>query len=315
MKPKIIIILGPTATGKSSLAVELAGLFKGEIINADSMQVYRFMDIGTAKPPQATRLSVRHHLIDIADPDEQYTAGRFLSDARQAIKEICSRGNLPLVVGGTGLYIRGLTEGLFEGPARDLAIRERLLQEATIYGSSHLHEKLQKIDPECAAATHPNNIRRVIRALEVYHVEKRPISTLQKEGAKKPPPYKALKIGLMKERPRLYADIDRRVEEMIQDGLVEETARLIEKGYNEASPAMGGLGYKESLAYIQGGRGKDGISLEEVKRLIKRDTRRYAKRQITWFKKEKHINWFNPFNPQDKRDIISLVEKFSASPL
>jgi len=302
MKPRIIVILGPTATGKSALALELSARFKGEIINADSMQVYRFMDIGTAKPNNTARAAIRHHLIDIADPGEQYTAGRFCKDGAHAIEDITSRGKVPFVTGGTGLYIRALTEGLFDGPGRDPAIREGLLQEAGIYGKTRLHEELARVDPESARAIHPNNLKRVIRALEVYRVERRPISTLQKEGARRPAPYNTLKIGLMKERPQLYADIDRRVEEMIQEGLVEETASLLKEGYDEDSAAMGGLGYKECLALLRGN-----ISLEKAMELIKRDTRRYAKRQMTWFKKDNEIKWFNP---GQKTDIMNLVERF-----
>jgi len=306
MKPRIIIILGPTATGKSALAQELSARFKGEIINADSMQVYRFMDIGTAKPHKEARAAVRHHLIDILDPDEQYTAGRFCDDAREAIQDIISRGKLPFVTGGTGLYIRALTEGLFNGPQRDPAIRTELMEKARIHGNLYLHERLKEVDPESARAIHPNNLQRVIRAIEVYIVKKRTISTLHKEEAGEPLPYETLKIGLEKERPCLYADIDRRVEEMIQDGLVEETARLMERGYDGSNAAMGGLGYKECLRHLNG---TDNISLEKTIELIKRDTRHYAKRQMTWFKKDNGIKWFNP---GQKTDIISLVEKFLA---
>ncbi|MFQ5353690.1 MAG: tRNA (adenosine(37)-N6)-dimethylallyltransferase MiaA [Thermodesulfobacteriota bacterium] len=300
MKPMIIVILGPTATGKSSLAVALAARFKGEIINADSMQVYRFMDIGTAKATEKERSGIRHHLIDIVNPDEQYTAGRFRKDAAGAIADITSRTHLPFVAGGTGLYIRVLTEGLFQGPAVDPAIREGLLEEARLYGNEHLHRELAKVDPASASAIHPNNVRRVIRALEVYLVARRPISALQKEQALTEPPYHALKIGLKKERALLYADIDRRVDEMIQEGLVEETESLLRAGYDEDCVAMGGLGYKESLEFIRGR-----VSLPEARRLIKRNTRHYARRQMTWFRKERKIKWFNP---ADEAGIIKAVE-------
>ncbi len=303
-KPRIIVLLGPTATGKSALAMELAARFNGEIINADSMQVYRFMDIGTAKPDKAARMAVRHHLIDIADPGEQYSAGRFYRDAAKAIEEIGSRGNLPFVVGGTGLYIRALTEGLFNGPAKDAAIRDELMEEARVYGKDRLHEELARVDPESARSIHPNNLRRVIRALEVFRLERRPISELQKEGTLRPLAYDTLKIGLKKERPCLYADIDRRVEEMIQDGLVEESEMLLKKGYDESTAAMGGLGYKECLKYLHGA---GNLTLPEAIELIKRDTRHYAKRQMTWFKKDNDIKWFNP---DDKQDIIAALEKF-----
>jgi len=203
MKPLIIVILGPTATGKSSLALTLAARFNGEIINADSMQVYRFMDIGTAKTGIKERAGIRHHLIDIVNPDEQYTAGRFRTDAALAVADIKSRERIPFVVGGTGLYIRALTEGLFEGPESDPVIREELLMEARLYGKDHLHRRLSEVDPVSSRAIHPNNLRRVIRALEVYRIAKRPISAMHKEHAQQDSPYNVLKIGLLKERALL----------------------------------------------------------------------------------------------------------------
>ncbi len=304
MRERLIVILGPTAAGKSALALEAALRLGGEIINADSMQVYRAMDIGTAKPPLQARKKVRHHLFDIAEPGEQYTAGRYRSDAARAIEEIRSRAGLPIVVGGTGLYIRALTEGLFEGPAGDPAIREELLLEARLRGEAHLHEMLREVDPVSARAIHPNNTKRVIRALEVWRLTGRPISELHRESGPSEPPYEVLKIGLTLERPLLYERIDRRVEEMIKEGLVEETRGLVERGYDESSPAMGGLGYKECLAHIRGR-----ITLDEAVRLIKRNTRHYAKRQMTWFRKDAAIKWFDP---ADKADIMDAIQGFAA---
>jgi len=302
MKPRLIVILGPTAAGKSSLALSLAERLNGEIINADSMQVYRYMDIGTAKPSKEERGRVRHHLIDIVNPDEQYTAGRFRDDAASVIGEINERGATPFLVGGTGLYIRALTEGLFQGPAGDDALREELLREARIYGKEHLHRELAKVDPNSADAIHPNNVRRVLRALEVYRISKRPISELQREGARRPSLYKTLKVGLIKERAMLYADIDRRVDEMIKEGLVAETSSLLKMGYDGRCRAMGGLGYKECVDFIEGT-----VDLPETIRLIKRNTRHYARRQMTWFRKERGIKWFDP---SQKADIITHVESF-----
>jgi tRNA dimethylallyltransferase len=304
MRERLIVILGPTATGKSALALEAALCLGGEIINSDSMQIYRGMDIGTAKPPLRARKEVRHHLFDMIDPDERYTAGRYRSDAARAIEEIRERGRLPLVVGGTGLYIRALTEGLFDGPAEDPAIREELLREAGARGKAHLHEMLREVDPASARAIHPNNTRRVIRALEVWRLTGRPISELQRESTPTEPPYDTLKIGLALERPLLYERIDRRVEEMIKEGLVDETRGLVERGYDESSPAMGGLGYKECLAHIRGR-----ITLDEAVRLIKRNTRHYAKRQMTWFRKDAAIKWFNP---SEKADIMDAIQGFAA---
>ncbi len=304
MKQRIIIILGPTATGKSALAMEAALGLGGEIINADSMQVYRHMDIGTAKPGQEERERIRHHLIDIVDPCEQYTAGRFRMDATRAIEKITERGHLSIVAGGTGLYIRALTEGLFDGPSGDRSIREELLEEARLRGRKGLHEMLREVDPESARAIHPNNTKRVIRALEVFRLSGRPISAFHREALPDAPLFVALKIGLTMERPLLYERIDRRVEEMIQDGLVEETEGLLKRGYDEKCGAMGGLGYKECLAYLRGH-----ITLEEAIRLIKRNTRHYAKRQMTWFRRDLGIKWFNP---GQKTDIMTLMAGFLA---
>ncbi len=302
MRERIVVILGPTATGKSALALEAARDLGAEIINADSMQVYRGMDIGTAKPGARARREVRHHLYDIADPADRYTAGRFQRDAARAIEDIRSRGHLPFVVGGTGLYIRALTEGLFEGPGADPAIREELERKARTHGSERLHEMLRAVDPLSASAIHPNNRVRVIRALEVWRLTGRPISHLQRETTPRECPYEALKIGLTLGRETLYERIDRRVEEMVQEGLVRETAELLERGYDESCPAMGGLGYKECLAFLRGR-----IGLDEAKVLIKRNTRRYAKRQLTWFRKDREIKWFNP---EKKADIMNLIGDF-----
>lgn len=300
-KEKIVVIAGPTASGKSSLAIELALLFSGEIISADSMQVYKYMDIGTAKPALKERAGIPHHLIDVAEPDEEYTAARFKADAGELIKEIRGRGNNVFVAGGTGLYIKALTEGLFEGPEGDRSLRDELLREARLEGRNHLHKRLKEVDPESAAGIHPNNLRRVIRALEVYYVSDRPISSFHKAHAFGERPYRTLKIGIKKDRPDLYGDIDERVDKMISDGLVDEVKRLIASGYSSDLKPMGALGYKEVLGFLRGG-----FPLEEAIRLLKRNTRHYAKRQMTWFKKDTEISWFSP---DDKKGIQEAVKK------
>jgi tRNA dimethylallyltransferase len=288
-KAKITVIVGPTASGKSSLAVELAGLFNGEVISADSMQVFKFMDIGTAKPTLAERSRVPHHLIDVKAPDQEYTAARFRDDAAQKIEEIRGRRKNVFIAGGTGLYIKALTEGLFEGPRGDPDLRDELLREAQLEGREQLHKRLSDMDPESAASIHPNNLKRVIRALEVYHIAKRPISAFHKDHAFKEKPYDALKIGVKKGREALYRDIDDRVDEMFADGLVEEVQGLLAMGYSSDLKPMCALGYKEVLGFLKGA-----FSLSEAIRLVKRNTRHYAKRQMTWFKKDREVRWFSP---------------------
>jgi tRNA dimethylallyltransferase len=299
-KIKIVIITGPTASGKTGLAMELAGIFGGEIVSADSMQVYRYMDIGTAKPSKHERNDVPHHGIDIVDPDEDYSAARFRTDAMEAIKEIDSRGKKVFVVGGTGLYIRALTKGLFEGPGSVPELRERFLRQAELNGRVSLYEELLEVDPAAASDIHPNNLPRIIRALEVYQVTNRPISEFQKTHAFKEEPFCYLKIGLKKTRDVLYRDIERRVDRMMEEGLASETRNLIRMGYSGDLKPMQGLGYKEMVQYISGE-----CTLAEAVSQIKTNSRRYAKRQMTWFNNEGDIKWFSP---DEKGEITSAVK-------
>lgn len=302
MHTKVVIIAGPTASGKSSLAIELARAFNAELVSADSMQVYRHMDIGTAKPSLAERALVPHHLIDVADPDEEYTAARFRKDALGAISDIRSKGKNVFIAGGTGLYIKALTKGLFEGPSSDDALRERLRNEAAEKGPLHLHERLKEVDPESAGEIHPNNVVRVIRALEVYELTGRPVSSLRREHGFSDTQFDYLKIGLMKPRTDLYKGIDERVDEMMRLGLLEEVRRLIGMGYSCSLKPMRGLGYKEMCGFLNGQH-----VLSEAVELLKRNTRRYAKRQLTWFRKDPEIRWFSP---EQKKDIIECVREY-----
>jgi len=301
-RTKAVIICGPTASGKSALAVELARRFNGEVVSADSMQVYRFMDIGTAKPSKEEISGVAHHLIDIVKPDEEYTAARFREDAEEAIKGIRGRGKNVFIAGGTGLYIKALTQGLFEGPQADWGLRRELLRRAASIGADALHARLKEVDPESASRIHPNNLHRVVRALEVYELSRKPISDFQREHSFRASPYETLKIGVTKDRAELYSDIDRRVEQMVEAGLLEETRRLLSMGYASDLKPMSALGYKEMTGFLVGE-----YTFEEAVRLLKRNTRRYAKRQLTWFKKDPEIRWFNP---ADKTGIISSVKEF-----
>lgn len=303
-KTKLVIVSGPTASGKTSLAVELALLFNGEIISADSMQVYRLMDIGTAKPTLVERKGVAHHLIDVVYPDEEYTAARFKTEAANKIKEIAERGRTVFIAGGTGLYIKVLTQGLFKGPEANMELRQELAAIASEKGKEALHEMLKKIDPEGAAGIHPNNINRVIRAIEVFELAGKPISSLQKEHSFSESPYECFKIGLDIERQTLYDAIDCRVDRMVSAGLLEETRALADMGYGYDLKPMLGLGYKEMSGYINGVH-----ALEQAVELIKRNTRHYAKRQLTWFRKDTDTKWFKP---SEKQNIIDAAGRFLA---
>jgi tRNA dimethylallyltransferase len=302
-KPKIVVIVGPTASGKSAVALELARHFGAEIINADSIQVYKYMDIGTAKPSPEERHLVRHHLIDILYPDEEFSAALFREEARRAIAEVSMQGKKSMIVGGTGLYIKALTSGLIRGGEVDPAIRSRLQSEVQSGGRERLYTRLQEVDPTAAARLHPHDTYRIIRALEVYERTGRPISALRQRHLFQEEPYQALKIGLMPEREDLYRRIDERVDDMIRHGLGEEVRHLLEMGYAPALKAMQSLGYKQMVAHLQGE-----YDLAEATRRIKRDTKRYAKRQITWFKADTQIRWVA--YPKDRDAVVRMLEGF-----
>ncbi len=297
------MIVGPTASGKSARALELAGHFGAEIINADSMQVYRYMDIGTAKPSVEERQLVRHYLIDILYPDEEFSAALFREEAQRIIADVEARGRKAMVAGGTGLYIKALTSGLIKGGEVDPVIRSRLQSEAQSGGREQLYERLQEVDPPTAARLHPHDTYRIIRALEVYERTGRPISTLRGRHRFKEGPYRVLKIGLQMERDELYRRIDARVDEMMKQGLKEEVERILEMGYTPSLRAMQSLGYKQMAAHVGGE-----YDLAEATRLIKRDTRRYAKRQITWFKADQEIHWVA--FPRDWESVMKTITEF-----
>jgi tRNA dimethylallyltransferase len=302
-RPKIVLIVGPTASGKSALGMELADRFGAEIINADSMQVYRYLDIGTAKPSLEERKLVRHHLIDILYPDEEFSAALFREEAQGAIADVGARGKRAIIVGGTGLYIKALTAGLIRGGEVDPTIRRRLQAEAQSKGREQLYARLQEVDPVTAARLHPHDTYRTIRALEVYERTGRPISALRQRHRFKEGPYQVLKIGLQMGREELYGRIDKRVDGMIEGGLKEEVVRILEMGYDPSLKSMQSLGYRQIIAYLQGE-----YDLAEATRLIKRDTRRYARRQITWFKADPEIRWIA--FPKDRAVVLQMVEAF-----
>jgi tRNA dimethylallyltransferase len=273
--------------GKSEAAALLAGRFNGEIINCDSMQVYRGFDIGTDKPVAELRAKIPHHLLDIADPNSQFSAGDFVREALTAVRLIDGRGRLPFVVGGTGLYLKALLEGLFPGPGRDVAVRRRLEEEARERGLESLRQRLEELDPAYSRVVGARDRVRIIRALEVYILTGKPIS--EHFAATKPEAtdFQPLKIGLQLERKELYRKIEERVERMFQNGIVRETMSLLASGVSEAAAPFRALGYKHVLSFL-----KKQISLEEAIERTKTDTRHYAKRQITWFRKMKGIQWF-----------------------
>jgi tRNA dimethylallyltransferase len=297
-KPKFVAILGPTATGKSSLALHLAKKFGGEIISADSVQVYRGLDIGSAKPSAEDRRRIAHHLIDILDPDQDYSASAFREQAGEIIRRLW-RGNSPVfVAGGTGLYLKVLSRGLFRGPGGDARVRKVLRHKAETEGSASLHKELTQWDPETASRIHPRDTFRLIRALEVYSLSEKPISQFQKEHGFRENPYQILKIGLQCEREELYRRIESRVDEMMEKGWLNEVRWLLERGYSATMKSMQSLGYKHLASYLSGK-----IDLDRAVQLIKQDTRRFAKRQITWFKTDSEIRWFPA-----SRESYGLIE-------
>ena len=276
----ILVLSGPTASGKTAFAISLARLFPLEVVSADSMQVYRGMDVGTAKPSPAERAEVPHHLVDVADPDEGYSAGRFVADAEAAIRGIRSRGRIPLVAGGTGLYIRALLKGLDPLPS-DPAVRERLSRRWKEEGGEALHEELQRVDPASAARIHPSDRVRIVRGLEVAEMTGDPPSARKTSWTSGGSRYRVLFLVREIEREALYRRIDRRVDGMFRRGLIEEVEGLLAKGYARTLPSMGALGYRHVLSHLL-----DGIPRDRAVREMKRDTRRYAKRQITWLSRE-----------------------------
>jgi tRNA dimethylallyltransferase len=299
---KIIIITGPTATGKSGLAVKLALELDGEIVNCDSMQVYRGMDIGTAKPDIKEMMGIPHYLLDIVNPDEEFNASLYRKYAVPVLKEILSRKRVCLVVGGTGLYIKSLLGGLFECPQSDPTIRARLLDEYDMRGKDVLYERLKKFDPVSASTIHPNDRVRITRAIEVYELTGMPFSKMVSGHLFGESEFLPFKICLFHEREILYERINMRSIKMFESGLVEETERLLNKGYSPELKPLKSIGYRHTIEYLNGRVGYD-----ESVELLKQDTRRYAKRQLTWFRADPEMQWFSPDNTID---IIQKIKDF-----
>lgn len=299
----LIILTGPTAVGKTALSIGLAKAVDGEIISADSMQVYRKMNIGTAKIQQSEMQGVRHHLIDILDPGEDFNVVLFKKYALETMKDIYSRGKIPVVVGGTGFYIQALLYDInFEDNDNDMSYREELQTLAAEHGNSYIHDMLAGVDPESAEKIHENNVKRVIRALEFYKKTGTKISEHNEAESQKESPYNFEYFVLNDDRQKLYDRIDRRIDIMLEDGLLDEVKSLVDEGYSRDLVSMQGLGYKEMIDYIQ-----ERYTLDEAVYTLKRDTRHFAKRQVTWFKREKQVTWVNKNEFDSEADILSFM--------
>jgi len=302
--PLLVVILGPTASGKTSLALVLAERFHGEIVNCDSVAMYREFQIGTAKPSPEERARAPHHLFDFVDPTGRITAGEYARAARQTLAEIRSRGSLPIVAGGTGLYLRALLEGLFPGPQRSEELRERLREKAEQKGSPYLHRILLRLDPQAAGKIHANDLPKLIRAIEVCLASRQKMTELWEQGREKLKGFHILRIGLNPDRDALYARINGRAEQMFDHGLLEETRGLLAK-YGDAARPLGSLGYKQCVQLLRG-------ELDEpaVLQLAQQAHRNYAKRQMTWFRREPEVHWLNGFgdDPELQRRAAILIE-------
>ncbi len=303
VQPRLVILLGPTGAGKSGLAIELAEAFGGEILNADSMQVYRYMDIGTAKPTPEERQRIKHHLIDLVTPDQPFHAGFYRTLGRKTVDSLHRKGTPIFVVGGTGLYIKALTQGLFTSPKINSTVRERLKQEAGQKGKEFVYQRLREVDPKAAARIHPQDLFRTIRALEVFESTGVQISFLQEQHRFGDRPYLTLKIGLEMDRDKLYRRIEESVERMIERGFLQEVEGLLEMGYGQGLKPMQGLGYKQMVKFLSNELGWD-----EAVSLMKRETRHYAKRQWTWFKADREACWRD--TSSDREKIFSEVRSF-----
>ncbi len=306
MKKRLLIIAGPTAVGKTDTGIILADKLNGEIISADSMQIYKNMDIGTAKPNLEERRGVIHHLIDIINPDENFSVAEFQRLAGGIIDDLISSKKLPVIVGGTGLYINSLIYDMdFTQFASNRKLRETLQEEAEKMGNEYIHDKLKKIDPNLADRIHPNNVRRVIRAIEVYHGTGDKMGDFSRDIVLNDE-YEFFLAGLTRERSELYDRINKRVDIMIEQGLIEEVRDLVNLGYSKDLISFKGLGYKEIIEYLEGR-----YDLNEAIRILKRNTRRYAKRQLTWFRRYESINWYNVSDyPTGKNLAEHIIEDF-----
>ncbi len=303
-EPLLAVVLGPTASGKTALSLALAERFHGEIVNCDSVAMYREFDLGTAKPTATERTRAPHHLLDFIAPTSHITAGEYARQARQVLDEIKVRGHLPILVGGTGLYLRALLEGLFPGPQRSEELRERLRQLADRRGSNYLHRILRRLDRTAAEKIHANDSPKLIRAIEVCLASREKMTELWQRGRDPLRGFRILRLGLHPDRQALYDRINRRAKQMFDAGLVEETQRLIEK-YGEAAGPLSALGYKQALQFLQGE-----LTLEQALQAAQQAHRNYAKRQMTWFRREPEVHWLRGFGDdvQIQREAVTRME-------
>ena len=306
MKKPLIILTGPTAVGKTELSIALAQMVKGAVVSADSMQVYRHMDIGSAKIKKEEMQGIPHYLIDILEPDEEFHVVRFQEYAKECMERIYTEGQIPIVAGGTGFYIQALLYGIdFTEQKEDRDYRSKLEEIARKEGKKTLHGMLAEVDRPSAEAIHENNVKRVIRALEFYHLSGQKISEHNEQERKRESPYNFAYFVLNDDRDHLYERINQRVEQMLAEGLVEEVQKLKEMGYEKTMVSMQGLGYKEILDYLEGN-----CSLEEAVYRIKRDTRHFAKRQLTWFRRERQVTWISkPDFDYNNEKILAYMKK------
>jgi tRNA dimethylallyltransferase len=302
MKSRLVFLIGPTAIGKTAIAVTLAKKISAEIISCDSMQVYKGMDIITSKPSVSLRKKIPHHLIDIVSPKSEYNVSRYRREALQKIKQVIKRGKTPLFVGGTGLYMSVLIDGIFKMKSQNKTIRQRLYREAERRGSQYLFERLQRIDPEAATKIHPHDTKRIIRALEVFAVTGKPISKLQEQRKGLTDEFQIKIFCLNMEREKLYQRITERLEKMFAKGSLGEVKRLLKLKLSKTASCA--IGIKELKGYYGGL-----YDLEEAKRLMERNTRLYAKRQLTWFRKDKRINWINISDKESHKEVAQKIWK------
>ncbi|WP_160031947.1 tRNA (adenosine(37)-N6)-dimethylallyltransferase MiaA [Paenibacillus sp. An7] len=309
-KPKLLVLVGPTAVGKTKMSIELAKTFNAEIISGDSMQVYRQMDIGTAKIKPEEMDGIPHHLIDIHEPDYPYSVAEFQANCRHLIEDIHARGKLPFIVGGTGLYVESVCYNFqFSEVGSDEEFRKEQFDYADVHGPEKLHEKLREIDPPSAERLHPNDVRRVIRALEIYHMTGTRQSD-QLAAQKKESPYDLCIVGLTMDRQMLYKRIEDRIDEMMEEGLVQEVAALLDHGVGPGCISMQGLGYKEIASYLRGE-----VPLETAVSELKRDTRRFAKRQLSWFRHMKDIHWVDMTDTANFPTSFAMIRDIIAEKL
>ncbi len=305
-RPSIVIIAGPTAVGKTSISIKVAKKINGEIISADSMQIYRHMDIGTAKITKAEMDGIKHYLIDEVDPDENFTVSDFQAKANEYILQILNKKKIPIIVGGTGLYINSLVYDLdFTKAISNWELRNKYSEMAQKHGNQYIFNELKEVDIESANRIHINDTKRIIRALEIFHETGKPMSYFYKDFRKENDKYNVVFLGITMDRDKLYERINRRVNIMIESGLIEEIKKLLDMGYNEDLVSMQGLGYKEIIRYIKGN-----LTLAQAIEILKRDSRRFAKRQLTWFRRNENIKWIKIDSFCNSEELIEYIVKY-----